>query len=142
VEGGSGNPRKKVSEQNKTFMRTFCKSGRRLSVNEIRAEANRRRKEMGDASRAVDLTEEEVALEKPKGLAEKEAARKAASGKADKVKRASEEAKRQAAMRQADKNKRAGFDATRRAVTGQANKDKHAAGEAARQAATGKAGQV
>jgi len=34
AEEGSGNPRRKVSEQNKTFTRAFCKSGRRLSLNE------------------------------------------------------------------------------------------------------------
>jgi hypothetical protein len=42
AEGGSGNPRKKVSEQNKTFTRAYRKSGHRLSENEIRAEAHKR----------------------------------------------------------------------------------------------------
>jgi len=43
AEGGSGNPRKKVSEQINTFTRAFRESGRRLSVNEIRAEAHKHR---------------------------------------------------------------------------------------------------
>ena len=58
---------------NKTFTRDFCKSGRRLSVNEIRAEAHKRQKEMRGAARAAEMTEEDVALEKLKDLAEKEA---------------------------------------------------------------------
>ena len=56
------------------------------------------------------MAEEEVELEKLKGLAEKAAARKAATGQAGTVKRAAEEA-------------------ARRATSGQAGKDKHAAGE-------------
>jgi hypothetical protein len=71
AEGGSGNPRKKISEQNKTFMRAFCKSGHRLSEDEIRAEAHTRQKEMRGAARAAEMAEEEVALENLKGLAEK-----------------------------------------------------------------------
>jgi hypothetical protein len=70
AEGGPGNPRKKVSEQNKTFTRAYHKSGHRLSENEIRAEAHKRQKEMRDAARAAEMTEEDVALEKPKGLAD------------------------------------------------------------------------
>ena len=46
AEVGSGNPRKKISEQNKTFTRAFRKSGHRLSEDEIRAEAHRRQKEV------------------------------------------------------------------------------------------------
>jgi hypothetical protein len=72
AEGGSGNPREKLSEQNK--------SGHRLSENGIRTEAHKRQKEMRDAARAAEMTEEEVALEKPKDLAEKAAARMAATG--------------------------------------------------------------
>ena len=87
---------------------------------------------MGDAARAAEMTKEEVALEKRKGLAEKVAARKAASGQAGTVKRAAEEAARKAATGQAGKDKRAGVEATRRAASGQAGKDKHAAGEATR----------
>jgi hypothetical protein len=49
---------------------------------------------MRDASRAAETTEEEVALEKLKDLAEKEAARKAATGRAGKAKRILEEAAR------------------------------------------------
>jgi hypothetical protein len=64
-----GNPRRKVYEQNKIFTRAFCKSGRRLSVNEICAEAQKRQKKMRDAARAAELTENEVALVKLKGLA-------------------------------------------------------------------------
>jgi hypothetical protein len=123
AEVGSCNPRKKIYEQNKTFTRAFCKSGRRLSVNEIRAEAHKRQKEMRDAALAVKMTKEEVALEKPKDLAEKAAARKAATGQAGKIKRATEEAKRWAATGQADKDKHAGVDAGRWAATGQADKD-------------------
>ena len=44
-----------------------------LSVNEIRAEAHKRQKEMRGAARAAEMTEEDVALEKLKDLAEKEA---------------------------------------------------------------------
>ena len=95
AKGGSGDPRKKVLEQNKTFMRAHRKSGGLdLSEEEIRAEAHKRQKEMGDAARAAEMTKEEVALEKRKGLAEKEAARKAATGQAGKDKRAAEEAAR------------------------------------------------
>jgi hypothetical protein len=141
AEGGSGDPRKKVYEQNKTFTRSFSK-GHRLSEDEIRAEAQKRRKEMRGAARAAEMTEEEVALEKLKGLAEKAAARKAARGQAGTVKRAAVEAARKTATGQAGTVKRAAGEATRRASTGQANKDKHAAGEAARKAATGQAGTV
>ena len=42
AEGVSKNPRKKVSEQNNTFTRAYRKCGRRLSVNEICAEAHKR----------------------------------------------------------------------------------------------------
>ena len=52
---------------------------------------------MGDAARAAEMTKEEVALEKRKGLAEKEASRKAATGQAGTAKRAAEEAARRAA---------------------------------------------
>jgi hypothetical protein len=75
----------------------FRKSGRRLSEDEIRAEAQKRLKEMRDAARAAEMTEEEVALEKLKDLAEKGAARKAATGQASKAKRVSEETARKAA---------------------------------------------
>ena len=62
-------------------MRAHRKSGGRdLTEEEIRAEAHKRQKETGDAARAAEMTKEEVALEKRKGLAEKEAARKAATG--------------------------------------------------------------
>jgi hypothetical protein len=86
------------------------------------------------------MTEEEVALEKLKGLAEKAAARRAAKGQAGKDKHAAGEAKRWAATEQADKDKHAGVEAARWAATGQAGKGKHAAGEAARRAATRQAG--
>ena len=49
---------------------------------------------MGDAARAAEMTKEEVALEKRKGLAEKVAARKAATGQAGTVKRAAGDATR------------------------------------------------
>jgi hypothetical protein len=75
-------------EQNVTLTRAFRKTGRRLSEDRIRAEAHKRQKEMRDAAHAAEMTEEEVALEKPKDLAEKEAARKPATGLAGKVKRA------------------------------------------------------
>ena len=52
---------------------------------------------MGDAARVAEMTKEEVALEKRKGLAEKEAARRAVTGQAGKDKHASGEAKRPAA---------------------------------------------
>jgi hypothetical protein len=82
-------------EQNKTFMRAHRKSGGLdLSEEEIRAEAHKRQKEMGDAARAAEMTKEEV---KRKGLAEKEAARKAAIGQAGTAKRAAEETARWAA---------------------------------------------
>ena len=66
-------------EQNKTFKRADRKSGG-LDLEEIRAEAHKRQNKMGDAARAAEMTKEEVALEKRKGLAEKAAARRAASG--------------------------------------------------------------
>jgi hypothetical protein len=94
-----------MSEENKTFARVFCKSGHRLSEDEIRAEAHKRQKEMRGAARAAEMTEEEVALEKRKGLAEKEAARRAATGQASKDKHASGEVKRSAATGQAGKDK-------------------------------------
>jgi hypothetical protein len=119
AEGGSGDPRKKISEQNKTFMRAHRK-GHRLSEDEIRAEAHKRQKEMLGAARAAAMTEEEVALEKLKGLAEKAAARRAATGQANKDKYAAEEAKRKAATGQAGKVKRAAAEAARKATTGQA----------------------
>jgi hypothetical protein len=88
AKGGSGDPRKKVLEQNKIFMRAHRKiGGRDLTEEEIRAVAHKRQKKMGDAARAADMTKEEVALEKRKGLAEKEAARKAATGQAGTAKR-------------------------------------------------------
>jgi hypothetical protein len=40
AEGGSGDPRKKVSEQNKTSTRAFRNSGHRLSEDDISAEAH------------------------------------------------------------------------------------------------------
>jgi hypothetical protein len=150
-----------VFEQNNTFTRAYRKNDRRLSVDEIRAEAHKRQKEIRDAARAAEMAEEEVALEKPKELVEKEAARKAATGQAGKAKRASEEtarkaatgqagkvkpvseeAKRWAATGQADKDKQAGEETKRWATTGQAGKDKPAAREAARKAATGQAGKA
>jgi hypothetical protein len=130
---GSGDPRKKVLEQNKTFMKAHRKSGGRdLTEEEIRAEAQKRRKEMGDAARAAEMTKEEVALEKRKGLAEKEAARKAATGQAGKDKRAAGDAKRKAATGQAGKDKHAPVEAKRKAATRQAGTVKRAAEEAAR----------
>ena len=72
---------------------------------------------------AAEMTKEEVALEKRKGLAEKEAARKAATG-------------------QADEDKRAAGDAARKAATGQAGTAKRVSEEAARKAATGRAGKA
>jgi hypothetical protein len=65
--------------EGQAITRAFRKSGRRLSEDEICAEARKRQKEM---------TEEEVALEKLKDLADKEAARKPATGQAGKVERA------------------------------------------------------
>jgi len=141
AEGGSGDTRKKVLEQNKTFKRADRNSGG-LALEEIRAEAHKRQKKMGDAARAAEMTKEELALEKRKGLAEKAAARRAASGQAGKDKHAAGEAERWAASGQAGKDKHAGVEATRRAASGQAGKGKHAAGEAARKAASGQAGTV
>jgi hypothetical protein len=63
AEGESGDPRKKVFEQNKTFMRAHRKSGRFLSEDEIRAEAVKRQKEMRGAARAAEMAVEEAALE-------------------------------------------------------------------------------
>ena len=78
-----------------TFMKAHRKSGGRdLTEEEIRAEAHKRQKEMGDAARAAEMTKEGVAFEKRKGLAEKEAARKAATGQAGKDKRAAGDATR------------------------------------------------
>jgi hypothetical protein len=62
---------------------------------------------MGDAARAAEMAKEKVALEKRKGLVEKEAARKAATGQAGTVKRAAEEAAHKAATGQAGTVKRA-----------------------------------
>jgi hypothetical protein len=62
---------------------------------------------MRDAARAAEMAEGEVALEKLKDLAGKEAARRAATGQAGKDKRVSEEAARRAATGQAGKDKRA-----------------------------------
>jgi hypothetical protein len=112
AEGGSGDTRKKVLEQNKTFMRADRKSGG-LDLEEIRAEAHKRQKKMGDAARAAEMTKEEVALEKRKGLAEKTAARRAASGQAGKDKHAAGEAERKAATGQAGTVKRAAEEAAR-----------------------------
>jgi hypothetical protein len=116
--GGSGNPKKKVSEQSKTFTRAYRKSGHCLSEDEIRAEAHKRQKEMRGAARAAEMAEEEVALEKLKDLAEKTAARKAEIGQAGKDKHAAGEAKRWAATGQADKDNHAGVKAARWAATG------------------------
>jgi hypothetical protein len=96
AEEGSGDPRKKVSEQNKSFTRAFGKIGRRLSEDKISADAHKRQKEMRGAARAAEMTEKGVALEKLKGLAEKAAARKAATRQAGTAKRAAEEAARRA----------------------------------------------
>ena len=104
-------------------MRAHRKIGRGFNVDEIRAEAHKRQKEMGDAARAAEMTEEKVALEKPKGLAEKAAARRAATRQAGKDKHAAGEAKRWAATGQADKDKHAGVEAARWAATGQAGRD-------------------
>ena len=59
------------------------------------------------------MTEEGVALEKLKGLAKKEAARKAATGQAGKAKRAAEDATRKAEWGQEGKKTRAAEEATR-----------------------------
>jgi hypothetical protein len=71
------------------------------------------------------MTEGEVALEKRKGLAEKAAAREAATGQAGKDKRAAVEPKRWAAAGQAGKDKHAGLEAARKASTGPASVKKH-----------------
>jgi hypothetical protein len=139
VERGSGDPRRKVYEQNKTFTRASSKIGQCLSEDEIRAEAHKREKEMRGAARAAEMAEEEVALEKLKGLAEKAAARKAVTGQAGTVKRAAVEAARKASTGQAGTVKRAAVEAARWVATGQAGKDKHGAREAKRGAATGQA---
>ena len=55
AKGGSGDPKKKVKIQNDTFMRAHRKSGRFLTEDEIRAEAHKRQKEMGDAARAAEM---------------------------------------------------------------------------------------
>jgi hypothetical protein len=140
AKGGSGNPRKKVSKQNCAFTKAYRKSGHRLSENEIRTEVHRRQKEIRGAARAVEMAEEEVALEKLIGLAQKEATRKASTGQAGKAKRAAEEAKRWAATGQADKDKHAGEEAARKAVTWQAGTAKRVSEEAAQKAETGQAG--
>jgi hypothetical protein len=101
-----------------------------------------RQKEMRDAARAAEMTEEEVALEKLKVFAERGAARKAATRQAWKDKRAAEEAKHRAAMWQAGKDRHAAGEATRKATTGQAGKAKRVSEEAARKAATGQAGKA
>ena len=89
AEGRSGNPRKKVSEQNNSFTRAYRKSGgHRLSEDEIRSEAHKRQKEMRGAARAAEMAKEEVALEKRKVRAENAAARRAATGQAGKDKHA------------------------------------------------------
>jgi hypothetical protein len=87
---------------------------------------------MRGAARAAAMTEEEAALEKLKGLAEKAAARRAATGQANKDKHAGEEAKRKAETGQAGKVKRAAAEAARKAATGQAGTAKRAAEQAAR----------
>jgi hypothetical protein len=120
-------------------MRAHRKSGG-LDLEEIRAEAHKRQKEMGDAARAAEMTKEELALEKRKGLAEKEATRRAASGQAGKDKHAAGEAKLKAATGQAGTAKRAAEEAKRKAATRQAGTVKRAAEEAKRKAATGQAG--
>ena len=139
VTGGSGDQRKKAKVQTDTFNRAHRKIGRGLTEEEVRAEAHKRQKEMGDAARAAEMTKEEVALEKRKGLAKKVAARKAASGQAGKDKCAAGDAKRWAASGQAGKDKHAGVEAKRWAASGQAGKDKHAGVEAKRWAASGQA---
>jgi hypothetical protein len=126
AKGGSGNPRKKVYQQNKALTRAFRKGGRRLSEDEIRVGAHKRQKEIRDAAHAAEMIEEEVALEKPKDLAEKESARRAATGHAGKNKNAAEEFVRKASTGQAGKVKRAAEEAKRWAATGQADNDKHA----------------
>ena len=132
VTGGSGDQRKKAKVQTDTFNRAHRKIGRGLTEEEVRAEAHKRQKEMGDAARAAEMTKEEVALEKRKGLAEKAAARRAASGQAGKGKHAAGEAARKAASGQAGTAKRAAEEAKRWAASEQAGKDKHAGVEATR----------
>jgi hypothetical protein len=88
------------------------------------------------------MTEEDVAFEKLKGLAKKEAARKATTGQAGTAKRVSEEAARKTATGQAGKVKRVSEKAARKAATGQAGTAKRVSEEAARRAATGQAGKV
>jgi hypothetical protein len=75
------NPQQKLFEQNNTFTRAYRKSGHRLSENENRAEAHKRQKEMRGAARAAEMTEEDVALEKLKGLAEKKPRARLQQGK-------------------------------------------------------------
>jgi hypothetical protein len=59
AEVGYGDPRKKVLEQNKTFMRAHRKNGDLdLTEEDIRAKARKRQKEMGDAARAAEMTKE------------------------------------------------------------------------------------
>ena len=65
---------------NKTIPSPVLIAGHRLSENEISAEAHKRLKEMRGAARAAEMAEEDVALEKVKVLAKKEAARMACSG--------------------------------------------------------------
>jgi hypothetical protein len=69
---------------------------------------------MRGAALAAEMTEEEMTLEKLKGLAEKEAARRAATGQAGKDKHAAGEAARKAATGQAGTVKRAAKQAARR----------------------------
>jgi hypothetical protein len=59
VTGGSGDPRKKAKVQTDTFNRAHRKIGRGLTEEEVRAEAHKRQKEMGDAARAAEMTKEE-----------------------------------------------------------------------------------
>ena len=61
AKGGSGDPKKKVLKQNNIFMKAHRKSGGRdLTEEEIRAEAHKRQKEMGDAARAAEMTKEDT----------------------------------------------------------------------------------
>jgi hypothetical protein len=85
---------------------------------------------MRGEARAAEMTEEDVALEKLKGFAKKEAARKAATGQAGTAKRVAEGAARKAATGQAGKVKRVSQKAARKAVTGQAGKAKRVSEEA------------
>ena len=50
VTGGSGDQRKKAKVQTDTFNRAHRKIGRGLTEEEVRAEAHKRQKEMGDAA--------------------------------------------------------------------------------------------